>query len=44
MSGPRFDERLTLTQIAIRVAAACALTAANAVGIFFVILFIAAMG
>jgi hypothetical protein len=42
MSGPRFDERLT--QIAIHVAAACALPAAIAVGIFLVVLFIAAIG
>jgi hypothetical protein len=44
MSGRRFDEDLTLTQIAIRVGTACALTAAIAIGIFFVILFIAGTG
>jgi len=41
MSGRRFDEDLTLDQIASRLGAAFVLTAALAVGIFFVILFIA---
>jgi hypothetical protein len=41
MSGRRFEEDLSFTQIAVRVGAAFALTAATAVGIFFVILFIA---
>ena len=41
MSGHRIDEDLTLTQIAIRVGTACALTAGD---IFFVILFIAGTG
>jgi hypothetical protein len=44
MSGHRFDEDLTLAQIAIRVGAAFALTAVIAVGIFVVILFIAGIG
>ena len=42
MSGHRFDEDLTLAQIAIRVGAAFALTAA--VAIFVVILFIVGTG
>jgi hypothetical protein len=44
MSDPRFDEDLSFTQIAIRVGSAFALTAAIAVGIFVVILFIAGTG
>jgi hypothetical protein len=44
MSGHRFSDNLSLTQIAIRVGMACALTAALAVGTFFVILFVAGTG
>jgi hypothetical protein len=44
MSGDRFDDNLSLVQIALRVAMACALTAALAVGTFFVILFVAGTG
>ena len=44
MSDPRFDEDLSLAQIAIRVGTAFALTATVAVGIFVVILFIAGTG
>ena len=44
MSGDRFDDNLSLAQIAIRVGMACALTAALAVGTFFVILFVAGTG
>ena len=39
MSGHRFDEDLSLTEIAMRVGAACALTAVIAIVIFFAILF-----
>jgi len=42
MSSPRFDEDLGLAQVALRFGAA--LTTAIAVGIFFVILFIARTG
>jgi hypothetical protein len=41
MSGLRCDEDLSLAQIAIRIGAAFAPTAAFAAGIFFVFLFIA---
>jgi hypothetical protein len=44
MSGRRFDEDLTLAQIAIRVAAAFALTAVIAVLIVFAILFVLGAG
>ena len=44
MSGPQFNEDLSLAQIAIHVGASFALTAAIAVGIFFVILFIVGTG
>ena len=44
MSGHQFDEDLSFTQIAIRVGAAFALTAAIAVGIFVVILSIVGTG
>jgi len=44
MSGRRFDDELTLPQIAARIGAACALTATIAVGVFFVILFIVGTG
>jgi hypothetical protein len=44
MSGHRIDEDLTLAQIAVRVGASFALTAATAVGIVFVILLIAGTG
>jgi hypothetical protein len=44
VSGRRFDEDPTLAQIALRVGAAFALTAAMAVGIFVVILLIAGTG
>jgi hypothetical protein len=44
MSGHRFDGKLSLVQIAMRVGMACALTAALAAGTFFVILFVAGTG
>lgn len=44
MSGHRFDEDLSLAQIAIRLGAAFALTVVIAVSIFFVILFIVGTG
>jgi hypothetical protein len=37
MSDPRFDEDLSLAQIAIRVGAAFALSAAICVGILFIV-------
>lgn len=44
MSGRRFDEDLSLAQIAVRVGAAFALTVVIAIAIFFVILFVLGMG
>ena len=44
MSGRRFDEDLSLTEIAIRVGAAFALTAVIAILIFFTILFVLGTG
>ena len=44
MSGDRFDDNLSLAQIAIRVGMACALTAPLAAGAIFVILFVAGTG
>jgi hypothetical protein len=44
MSGGRFDDNLSLLQIAIRVGMACALTAALAAGTFFAILLVAGTG
>jgi hypothetical protein len=44
MSGRRFDEDLSLAQIAIRVGAAFALTVVIAILIFFAILFVLGTG
>lgn len=44
MSGRRFDEDLSLTEIAIRVAGASAWTVVIAVSIFFAILFFLGAG
>jgi hypothetical protein len=44
MSGDRFDDNLSLAQIALRVGMACGLTAVLAAGTFFVILFVAGTG
>jgi hypothetical protein len=44
MSGHQFDKDLSLTEIAIRVGAAFALTVVIAVSIFFAILFVLGTG
>jgi hypothetical protein len=44
MSGRRFDEDLSLTEIALRVGAAFALTVVIAILIFFAILFVLGTG
>ncbi|WP_309178831.1 hypothetical protein [Bradyrhizobium sp. Ash2021] len=44
MSGRRSEQDLSLIQIMIRVAIACALTAMIAIGAFLVILFVAGTG
>jgi hypothetical protein len=44
MSGRRFDEDLSLTEIALRVGAAFALTAVIVVLVFFAVLFVLGTG